>query len=206
MVETLIFSILCLKTKLYLKLGKFQIHKESYLVKPILKQWSIYPVILMSLIYCIFQYMILNHDYSFIPYQKIFKDALIMSYIILGVDILFRNKIYKPFIFACYSLLSGCGLNAIVMHFNNKKMPIFPTFTYSTGYTQYDMIINSSKYGDFHVLGDHTTKLIFLADVFDVCGFSIWSIGDILVRVFAFMMVYYSVKEVNKIHKNKIVN
>ena len=84
-------------------------------------------------------------------------------------------------------------------------MPIFPSVSYSTGYTRYDMIMNASKYGDFHILGDHTTRLIFLSDVFDVGG-SIWSPGDILCRVFTFIIVYYSVKEISKIHMNKLLN
>jgi len=111
----------------------------------------------------------------------------------LGLDVLFRYEKYKPFMFACGSLLSGFGLNAIVMYFNNGKMPIFPSVSYSTGYAKYDMIINASQFGDFHVIGDHTTRLIFFSDFIDL-GTSILSVGDILCRVFAFVIVYYSIK------------
>ena len=124
---------------------------------------------------------------------------------ILGLDVLFRYEKYKEYIIACCSLLCGFTLNKIVTSFNQGKMPIFPDVSYSTGYTHYDMIINASKYGDFHVLGNHLTNFIFLADIFDVGG-SIWSIGDILVRVFAFLIVYSSVKEISKIHNNKMLN
>jgi len=141
--------------------------------------------------------MILHQNYNILPYQKIFKDVLIMSYLLLGLDQLYRNEKYKQFIIACMSLLLGWGLNAIVMYFNNSKMPIFPSVSWSTGYTQYNMICHASKFGDFHVLGDHTTKLIFLADIFDL-GTSVWSIGDIFCRLFAFIIVYYSVKLLNK--------
>jgi len=120
---------------------------------------------------------------------------------ILGLDVLFRYEKYKEYIIACCSLLGGFTLNKIVMSFNNNLMPIFPSVSYSTGYTQYDMIMNTSKFSDFHVLGDHTTNLIFLSDIFDMGG-SIWSVGDILVRVFAFIIVYFCVKEVSKIHMN----
>jgi len=123
---------------------------------------------------------------------------------ILGLDILFRYEKYKEYIIACCILLCGFTLNKIVMYFNNNLMPIFPDISYSTGYTQYDMIMNMSKFSDFHVLGDHTTNLIFLSDIFDMGG-SIWSVGDILVRVFAFLIVYFSVKEISKIHNNKII-
>ena len=115
---------------------------------------------------------------------------------ILGLDVLFRHEKYKEYIIACCSLLCGFTLNKIVMHFNNNLMPIFPSVSYSTGYTQYDMIMNASKFSEFYVLGGHTTGLIFLSDVFDF-GTSILSIGDILCRLFAFIIVYHSVKFLN---------
>ena len=122
---------------------------------------------------------------------------------ILGLDVLIRYEKYKEYIIACCSLLCGFTLNYIVMYFNNNLMPIFPSVSYSTGYTQYDMIMNASKFNDFHVLGDHMTNLIFLSDIFDIFGMSIWSIGDILIRIFAFIIVYCSVKEINKVYMNQ---
>ena len=196
MVETLIFSLILIKTKLYIKLGKLQIHKESYNIKPILKIWSIYPVIIMSIFYVYLQYTIMNQNYYFLQYQHIIKNAILGSYMILGLDVLFRHEKYKEYIIACCSLLCGFTLNKIVMHFNNNLMPIFPSVSYSTGYTQYDMIMNASKFSEFYVLGGHTTRLIFLSDVFDF-GTSILSIGDILCRLFAFIIVYHSVKFLN---------
>ena len=205
MVETLIFSLIFIKTKLYIKLGKFQIHKESYLIKPILKRWSIYPVIIMSIFYVYLQCTIMNQNYYFLQYQHIIKNAILGSYMVLGLDVLLRYEKYKEYIIACCSLLCGFTLNYIVMHFNQGKMPIFPDISYSTGYTQYNVIMNASKFSDFHVLGDHTTRLIFLSDIFDIGG-SIWSPGDVLCRLFAFIIVYFSVKEISKIHMNKIEN
>jgi len=197
MIETLMLSVIFAKTKIYLKLGRLQIQKESYLIKPILKYWSIYPVILMSIFYVYLQTTIISHNYFFLPYQHLIKTAILLSYMILGFVILIKNDKNKEFILSCCSLLSGSILNNIVMHFNNNRMPIFPSLSYATGYTQYNMIINASRYGDFHMLGNYTTKLIFLSDVFDVGG-SIWSIGDILIRLFAFLIVYHSIKTVNK--------
>jgi len=205
MVETLIASLIFSKIYLYIKLGKFQIHKESYLIKPILKRRSIYPVIFMSIFYIYLQYTIMNQNYYFLQYQHIIKNAILGSYMILGLDVLFRYEKYKEYIIACCSLLCGFTLNYIVMYFNNNLMPIFPSVSYSTGYTQYNMIMNASKYGDFHVLGDHMTNLIFLSDIFDVGG-SILSPGDLLCRLFAFLIVYFCVKEISKIHMNKILN
>jgi len=205
LVETLIASLLFSKLHLYIKLGKLQIHKESYLIKPILKQWSFYPVIFMSIFYVYLQYTIMNQNYYFLQYQHIIKNAILGSYMVLGLDVLLRYEKYKEYIIACCSLLCGFTLNYIVMHFNQGKMPIFPDISYSTGYTQYNVIMNASKFSDFHVLGDHTTRLIFLSDIFDIGG-SIWSPGDVLCRLFAFIIVYFSVKEISKIHMNKIEN
>jgi len=197
MVETLIASLIFSKIYLYIKLGKLQIHKESYNIKPILKRLSVYPVIFMSIFYIYLQYTIMNQNYYFLQYQHIIKNAILGSYMILGLDVLFRYETYKEYIVACCSLLCGFTLNKIVMSFNHGKMPIYPDVSYSTGYTQYDMIMNASKFNDFHVLGDHTTNLIFLSDIFDVGG-SIWSVGDVFCRLFAFIIVYYSVKIINE--------
>lgn len=196
MVETLLLSMIFSKTKLYLKLGKLQIQKESYLIKPILKRWSIYPVIFMSLFYVFLQFQIMNQNYYFLQYQHIIKTMILMSYMVLGIDVLFRHERYKEYIIACFCLIIGFSLNKIVMYFNNNLMPIFPDISYSTGYTQYDMVASMPEYSSIHVLGDHTTNLIFLSDIFDF-GVSIVSIGDVLCRLYAFLIVYYSIKALN---------
>lgn len=201
MVETLLIALIFSKLELSLRIGYIKIQKKSYSIKPIFKRWSIYPVIFMSLFYVFLQFQIINQNYYFLQYQHIIKNMIIMSYMILGFDVLFRYEVYKPFIFACASLLSGCGLNYLAMYFNNSKMPIFPSMTYATGYTNYDMLMKATEFGDFHVLGDCSTNLIFLCDVFDIFGFSIWSIGDVLCRLYAFIMVYYFIKTVNLILK-----
>lgn len=196
MTEIFILALVFSMVQLHFKLGKLEIHKDSYQIKPILKRWSIYPVIFMSVFYIFLQFTIIQQNYYFVQYQDIIKKAILLSYIILGMDVLFRNGKHKEWTASLACLFGGFGLNSLVMHFNNGKMPIYPNISWSTGYTQYDMIINATKYGDFHVLGDHTTKLIFACDIFDF-GTSILSIGDILCRLFAFIVVYYSVKQLN---------
>lgn len=203
-VETFLISLFFSKLKFNIEIGKFKIHKDSYNIKTLFKRWTVYPVIFMSLLYCIFQFMILHQNYWILPYQKLFKDVLIMSYLLLGLDQLFRYEYYKELIIACFSLIVGFGLNFIAMYFNNGKMPIFPSWSYSTGYTKYEMICHASQYGDFHVLGTYATKFIFLCDTFDVFGFSVWSIGDVFCRIFPFIIIYYSIKSINKIHNKSI--
>jgi hypothetical protein len=149
----------------------------------------------------------MHQNYYFLQYQKLIKDAILLSYIILGFDVLLRNDKYKEYIIACCSLIIGFILNGIAMYFNDGKMPIYPSISWSTGYTQYDMIMNASKFGDFHILGDHMTNLIFLCDIFDFGG-SIWSVGDLLCRLYAFIILYYSVKTIHEKvlkYKQKII-
>jgi len=200
LIETLIASLILSKMKLSIEIWKIKIHKKSYNIKPLFKLWCIYPVLFMSILYIIFQIMILYHNYNYLSFQRIFKDILIYSYMLLGMNILIKNETYKPFIISCGSLLTGFGLNGLAMYFNNNIMPIYPDVSYSTGYTNYDMIINSTQFGDFHILGNHETNLIFLCDVFDFGG-SIWSVGDIFIRLYAFIIVYYSIKTINSINK-----
>ena len=88
------------------------------------------------------------------------------------------------------------------MRANSGKMPVYPSLTYFTGYAKPEMFIDSAKYGDFHILGDAYTKMIPLCDIFDVFGYCVMSIGDIIVRSFLFLVIYYCIKESNKITTN----
>ena len=72
-------------------------------------------------------------------------------------------------------------------------MPVFPTLSYLTGYSKLDAF---SKVNDIHILGDETTKLKILTDIFDI-GFSVLSIGDIFIRFYAFLIIYNVVKSLN---------
>lgn len=193
MVETFICALIFSGVKFDIKFWRIKISKESYSITPILNRWSIRPIFFMSGVYIYLQSLIFQHNYWFLPYQPYIKDGILLSYMILGVDVLLRNEKYKQYIIACVSLLFGFLLNYIVMYFNQGKMPVFPSFSWATGYTQYDMIANDAYFKDFHVLGDHLTKLIPLCDIFDF-GTSIWSLGDVFCRLFAFIIVYYSAK------------
>ncbi|GAA0727765.1 hypothetical protein GCM10008905_25750 [Clostridium malenominatum] len=73
-------------------------------------------------------------------------------------------------------------------------MPVFPTLSYLTGYATPDAF---SKVDDIHVLGNSSTKLKFLTDIIDV-GYSILSIGDIFIRVFVFIIIFNTIKHMNR--------
>jgi len=93
----------------------------------------------------------------------------------------------------------GTTLNNIAIKTNLGIMPIFPDITYSTGFIKPEVFTDSK---DFHIIGDHTSKLIPLCDIFDN-GISTYSIGDILIFTFSYIIVYSSIKASNDIHKNK---
>jgi hypothetical protein len=73
-------------------------------------------------------------------------------------------------------------------------MPAFPTLSYLTGYVKQDVF---TKVNDIHALGSSATKLKFLTDVIDI-GYSIMSIGDVFIRVFAFIIIFSAIKKSNE--------
>ena len=88
---------------------------------------------------------------------------------------------------------------------NGGQMPAFPSLTYFTGYLKADTF---SKIQDIHMLGDSSVKLKYLSDIIDI-GYTILSIGDILIRVFVVIIIYVTVKKTNeefKTKKTRLVN
>ena len=174
------------------------------------KHWSIYPIILT----CIFQiysiYMIIQGDYWFLKYSKyieitslLFYFALIWEYNLMDISILktlnmiYKNKIIiwltSPVTIGGLFIFIGSKLNKIAMFYNGNKMPVFVSNSWATGYIKPNMFIELSKYGDSHVFGDQYTKLIPLTNIWDV-GFMSFSIGDLMIRVFVVLILYYSIK------------
>ncbi len=82
-------------------------------------------------------------------------------------------------------------LNHIVMAANGGEMPVFPSLSYLTGYLKPNTI---SKVNDIHMIGTSTVKYKYLSDIIDV-GYSVLSIGDILIRVFVVIIIYVTVKK-----------
>ena len=68
---------------------------------------------------------------------------------------------------------------------NGGEMPAFPSLTYFTGYLKSDTF---SKIQDIHILGDSSVKFKYLSDIIDI-GYSILSIGDILIRIFVVIII-----------------
>ena len=74
-------------------------------------------------------------------------------------------------------------------------MPVYPTISRYTGYIKSNTlsIINDN----IHVLGNGATKYKFLSDFIDL-GYSIMSIGDLLIHLFVVIVLYNVIAEINK--------
>jgi len=160
---------------------------------PIFKHWSIYPVIFMALIYIYLESMIWQGDYSLIKYANVFKTAYLSSLLILAIHYDRMNV----FLYSTPLIWIGTSLNVIAMRANGGKMPVFVSNSWATGYAKPDMFEKTLAVGDFHIIGNMYSNLIPICDTWDF-GWCVMSIGDIIVRSFVFLVIYYCIKESNK--------
>jgi hypothetical protein len=182
--------------------------KKKYILTPLFQEWYIYLPLLFAGFYIFLEITIWARWYYFLPYQQIIKTATLLSYLPLIIRYqLFapiNNKIknewlgllISPMVIGISCIVLGIILNSIAIQWNNGYMPIFPSLTIATGYLTRE-IINDGM----HILGGFDTKVIPLSDWIDT-GFFIASPGDILVRLYAFITIYFSIKFVNI---NKII-
>jgi len=178
------------------------------------KHWSVYPIILTCFLHIYFVYLVIHNEYWFLEYANYIKIAslllyfiLILKYKLLDISI-FRSISLKkdsqifiwltsPVTIGGVCVIVGSILNHIVMFYNGNRMPVFISNSFSTGYAKQDIFIKALKYGDFHILGNEFTKLIPLCDTWDF-GYGVMSIGDILIRLFVVLIIYYSIIQSNK--------
>lgn len=176
MLETIIISLIFCKIK-------------GLKIKSLFKNWTIYPVMFMELIYIIMQVNIYLENYSVINYVGVLKTMYLCSYL----PLIFKYNQYISAIIGAGFVIIGGILNDIAIWVNNGYMPVFPTVSYLTGYAKADSF---SRVNDIHILGDSTTKLKILTDIIDV-GYSVLSIGDVFIRVYVFIIIYNVVKLLN---------
>ena len=162
---------------------------RGYKVGPLFKAWAIYPVFIFALIYVVLEVMIFRGNYSFIKYADKFHFIYTLMFLILII----KYRLNASAIIGSVFIFGGSILNNIVISANNGKMPVFPTISYWTGYARPEVF---TKVKDIHILGSSLTKLKFLTDIFDI-GYSIMSIGDIFIRVFAFIIIFNTIKVIN---------
>ena len=176
---------------------------KKYSIKQIFKHWSIYPSIIMLIFYLYLEYTMFVQNYYFLQYQYIIKTATLLSYF----PLIFTYKLYdnpkyisnnfmsvitSPMIKSGCCLLIGSIFNRIAVFFNNNKMPTYPNISYWTKY------INDSGFIDeIHTIGTSHSSLILICNIFDL-GYGVLSFGDLLVRLYVFIILYYSIKNKNK--------
>lgn len=167
---------------------------KGYKVKPVLKDFSLYPLAVAEILYIILQINVFLGNYSFIRYASIFKSVYLYTLIVPIVV----HKLYKQGFIGSLLVMTGSILNKFVMSQNGGKMPVYPTLSKYTGYFSEAPI---GTVDQIHVLGTEATRYKILTDYIDV-GYSILSIGDVLIHAFVFLMVY----SVIKLNSNKQSN
>ena len=163
-------------------------HYKHYDLKVLAGAWPLYPYFIVELLYFVFQISAFAGNYSFLPLAGFLKSV----YILVMLVPIIVYKLYKPALWGSGAILTGTILNKLVINANNGQMPVFPTISNLTDYYN-EAILQTDT---FHVLGDSSTKLWFLADYIDI-GWSILSLGDIFIHSFTFIIVYCSIKQLS---------
>jgi len=176
---------------------------KQYCIRQIFKHWSVLPSIIMLIFYLYLEYTMFVQNYYFLQYQYIIKTATLLSYFPLiftyklydnpkYINNNFMSVITSPMIKSGCCLLIGSIFNRIAVFFNNNKMPTYPNISYWTKY------INDSGFIDeIHTIGTSHSSLILICNIFDL-GYGVLSFGDLLVRLYVFIILYYSIKNKNK--------
>jgi hypothetical protein len=177
MIETMLIAMLVAKIK-------------GYKLKPLFMSWEIYPVLAFVVIYIFLNMGVFLGNYNFIKFAGILEKVYFCTFFILII----KYKQYVSAIIGSTAIIIGTVLNKIAISANDGKMPVFPTLSYLTGYAKTDTFI---KVKDLHILGSEASKLRFLTDTIDL-GYSILSVGDIFIRIFTFVIIFNTIKSINK--------
>ena len=210
MIETwfLLFLIIYIRNKFIHNLEKNNIYiYQKYKFKQLLNHWSVYPPMIMLVAYCILEILYFNNYYQIAEYTNIFKAITILSFFGLVCQYELYDSMYdkykgkglisfvtSSFILAIVCLFIGYSLNWVAIVANGYHMPVFPTMTISTGYTD----LNEFTKDSFYILGGYDSKMIPLCDIFDLFGYSNLSLGDLFARCYVFIILFFSVKKSNK--------
>lgn len=178
--------------------------KKKLNIKLIFYDWPIYLPLLMLCIYIIAEILIFNDQYWITQYGTQIKQLTLLSYLGLALKYYLYDSekenqsewmrfFTSPFVIAITCLVTGFILNGIAITLNSGHMPVFASTTYFTGYTD----VNSFTEDSFYILGDQNSKAIPLCDIYDIY-YSNLSLGDIFVRAYAFLLLFFSIKRINK--------
>ncbi|SDJ26264.1 DUF5317 family protein [Proteiniclasticum ruminis] len=162
---------------------------KGYRIKPVLQDKSLYPLFIAEIVYLFLQTSVFLGYYRFIPYAGTFKTLYLYTLIVPIVV----HRLYKVGFIGSVMLTIGSFFNRFVMSQNGGKMPVYATLSKYTGYFDESVL---GTIDQVHILGTEETKYKILTDFIDV-GYSILSIGDVLIHGFIFLVVYETIKEVN---------
>lgn len=178
MIETLLLAVLLA-------------HKRGYALRGLRQAKLLYPIYLFEVVTLGFQASIFFGVYTFIPYAPIIKTTYMVA---LALPLIYYQQ-YRACLVSAGCVFAGSILNNLAMAANGGKMPVYPTLSYLTGYVN---TRNLDLGGSLHVLGGSATRLKVLTDYIDI-GYSVLSIGDILVRVMGFLAVYCTLRHFHQL-------
>jgi len=164
---------------------------RRYHIRVLLREPSLIPVWVVEIIFWLLQICIWREDYRFVGYAGYLQTASILA---LLWPIL-KFKLYPQAIAGALMVGTGSAMNRIVMNANGGKMPVIPSFSGFTRYYREGALEVSRDVR--HIMMSDATKLNFLADYIDV-GFSVISIGDVLVHLFTTVVIYCVIAKCNQ--------
>lgn len=170
---------------------------KHYKIKYLFRSWAFYPVLITQFMLLVFQFSLFFDTYYFLKFVPIAEPAMILSFMFA----MFVFSLYKPAIIGSGSIVFGTLLNKFVIAQNGGKMPVFPSFSYITGYVTPEMF---SSLDSLHILGGADTNFKFLTDYIDY-GYCILSTGDVFIHLFACIMLYYMIAAVNLRYGNRML-
>lgn len=176
MASTIIIAMIFAKIKRF---------KVSY----IFSAWPFYPILFIELVFLFIKIATMFGNYSFVQFVPFLKSIYLYPYLLP----IFVYKLYKPAVIGSISIFIGTFLNKFVIAQNGGKMPVFPSISRFTGYIKPDIL---NKVSNSHVWGDESTKWKILTDYIDF-GVVIYSIGDLFIHFFVFLIVYKSIQALN---------
>lgn len=162
---------------------------KGYKLKPLLRTYALYPFAFLTVALIYFQACVFFHDYTWIKYAGYIKGIYLFSLVIPFLV----YKLYKPGLAGASLIILGTLLNKFVIWQNGGKMPVYATLSKLTGYYSEEAVRTADK---IHSVGDVSTKFKLLTDYIDI-GYCILSIGDIMIHSFAFIILFYVIKEIN---------
>ena len=164
---------------------------KGHHVTVLLREPSLIPVWIVEIIFWLLQACIWNENYSFVGYAGYLQTASILALLWPVM----KFKMYPQAIIGAGMVVTGSAMNRIVMHANGGKMPVIPSFSGMTLYYREGSLEASQDVR--HIMMSDTTKLNFLADYIDV-GFSVISLGDVLVHLFTTIVIFTVISRLNK--------